>query len=167
MKMNKQPKSIYIILSLLLIAPKNHASEINISETVTHSTCNGNSIDISNQKGIHFEGVGGFNQILTIQPNDFGAAIFSIRCGQPYQRFKLKITNEYKFMIPFPFPGNYGDKVKIYDYIFGGSVTRDGYGTLNKYGSLSDIRMGASAKILKNNLYNFYTTKPEIKVEFL
>lgn len=133
----------------------------------SNSYCNRNNLDIDSIKGIHFDGVGGFNQVLTIQPDDSGAAIFSITCGRPYQRFRLKVSNKNKFMFPYPYPSHPSDKVMLFNYRFGGSVTRDGYGILNRYGSLSDIRLGASVKIKSKNQKNFYATRPEIRVEFL
>lgn len=119
--------------------------------------------EVREVKGIYFQGLAGFNQVITIKPSSYDSAIFEIRGGEPYSWVKLSVKKDKLY----PLDTRKTDKVFLQDYKFGGSATYDGYAMLDRHGNLDDVRLGASVKIKVKNNSQIYHGTPTLKVEYL
>lgn len=121
------------------------------------------SFELNATQGIYFEGLAGFNQVITVKPSSYNAAIFNIRGGYPYAWVKFSINNDRLY----PLDPRKNDKVSLRDYKFGGNSTYDGYAMLDRHGNLDNVRLGASVKIKSKNKSNVYYGTPKLKVDYL
>lgn len=121
------------------------------------------NVEIIEKKSIYFEGISGYNQLLNVSPESSYAAIFHIKNGIPNSRIKLEVKERRLF----PYGGRRGDNVKMTNVTFGGSVSSKGYATLDRWGDLYNIRVGAKVKVSKKNKKNLYIGTPKLKLRYL
>ncbi|MBF0351820.1 MAG: DUF4402 domain-containing protein [SAR324 cluster bacterium] len=94
------------------------------------------------------------NNDIIVDPEDSGAAVFDVK-GFPYQEVRVFILHDETYMYPVDITQNSsnssGDRViKVMRFTYGGSLRdhgRGGEGYLNAQGMLTNMRIGATAKL--------------------
>lgn len=94
--------------------------------------------------------ISGYRQNVVLSPWDSNAAVFKV-WGIPYARVRVKVRNNTGYMYSY-----YGDYIKTTNFTYGGSVDSDGYGYLDRYGFLTNIRVGGTAKVRPRNKDQYY-----------
>jgi|GEM_PF-6839948 len=92
------------------------------------------------------------SQRVTVAPDDSGAAIFSAT-GDPFQTVTVTVRESSGFMVQG------AEEIKVNKFKYGGSLTKrrkSGIGVFDAAGVLTNMRIGATAKIPRNIPSGFY-----------
>jgi len=91
------------------------------------------------------------------------AAVFKIKNGKPYSMVRVYADKATLYTVPY----SNSDNVKIKDYLYGGSLSYSGIGTLDKNGEIDNVRVGGTIMIHRKNKGQTYRSIPTIKVEYV
>lgn len=90
-------------------------------------------------------GIAGISQILVTQPSDFRAAVFEAS-GEAWGVVTITVVESNIFMTNIDTSSN-ADKIRVDQFQTGGNLDALGRGVFDQYGTLDDIRVGATAEV--------------------
>ena len=103
------------------------------------------------------------SQTLIILPSDNNAAVFSISNGTPNAVVEVVIQEKSASL-------QFGNKViRVVDFTYGGSLTsakKGSVGTLDINGSLTNLRVGATASVKNRQAAGVYTSTLTLEVTY-
>lgn len=113
-----------------------------------------NEIEIIERSDLRFPTIisNSDNTNVTVAPEDAGAAVFDAR-GEPYQVVRVTVKHSHTYMDIVQQSGSAdsgGKRVELIHFSYGGSLTErggGGTGIFDASGNLTNIRIGATAKI--------------------
>ena len=107
-------------------------------------------------------------QVVTVHPADSNAAIFSLR-GERFAQLSLRVVERKVYLSRHPNnDGGQGgprkNRIVVQRWRYGGNTTSNGTVTLDQFGKLTNIRVGASATITQRALPGQYSGKATLRV---
>ncbi|MBF0237766.1 MAG: DUF4402 domain-containing protein [SAR324 cluster bacterium] len=113
------------------------------------------------------------NNDIIVDPEDSGAAVFEVK-GTPYQEIRVFILNDETYMYPVDITQNSsnssGDSViKVMRFTYGGSLRdsgKGGEGYLNAQGTMTNMRIGATATLQNSPLPGSYQGQLILRVVY-
>ncbi|MDF1797419.1 MAG: hypothetical protein P1U63_12865 [Coxiellaceae bacterium] len=113
-------------------------------------------------KGLNFGAyvAGGALQAV-VTPSDEGAALFEMH-GEANARFQLQVVGN-----QIQLRNQYSNApIKISNFRFGGNVSVDGKGRLDRFGRLNNVRLGAIAQLTRQAKPGQYNGKSIVRITY-
>lgn len=110
-------------------------------------------------------------QVVTVRPADSNAAIFSLE-GERFAQLSLRVVERKVYLNRHPNnDGGQGgprkNRIVVQRWRYGGDANPSGTATLDQFGKLTNIRVGASATITQRALPGQYSGKATLRVSHL
>ena len=113
------------------------------------------AISVSEDKPLAFGNViAGFTQDIVINAGDAGAAVFSAT-GDPNISVTAEVV-EKKITMQTPSGAGHAARITVSGWSYGGSLSSKGGGYFDGSGQLSNIRVGATARVRSSDVEGFY-----------
>lgn len=127
------------------------------------TTCHTEPLTIITVKDLEFQAaIAGIAQTITTPANSVYAATFSVT-GDANQPITVSVQERRIRMANQDFPS---DRIRVRDWTFGGAISSNGTGVLDNNGQLSNIRLGASARVRRNLRPGHYSGSGTIRVVY-
>ena len=125
----------------------------------------GAAIAITEQQALNFGPIIAYiTQDIVIAPSDSGAAVFDIS-GDAYTQISIEVTNNRLNMVTGSGNGS-SKKILVSQWSYGGTVDSNGLGTLDQFGSLTNIRVGATAAVKVSNIPGPYSASGTVRITY-
>ncbi|PCJ20801.1 MAG: hypothetical protein COB04_03770 [Gammaproteobacteria bacterium] len=121
------------------------------------------SVVITEQQALNFGPIIAYiTQDIVIPPTDSGAAVFDIT-GDAYAQISVDVTNNRVTMTTGTGNGN-TKKIVVNQWSYGGNVDSSGLGSLDQFGALTNIRIGATAAVKSSNIPGSYSGSGTVRI---
>ncbi|PCI44094.1 MAG: hypothetical protein COB51_10670 [Moraxellaceae bacterium] len=123
------------------------------------------AIAITEQQALNFGPIIAYiTQDIVIAAADSDAAVFDIS-GDAYAQISIEVTNNRINMVTGSGNGS-SRKILVNQWSYGGAVDTNGLGTLDQFGSLANIRVGATAAVKASNIPGPYSASGTVRITY-
>lgn len=136
-----------------------------LTQLLGGNLCIAAPVVITEQQALNFGPIIAYiTQNITIAPSDSGAAVFNVS-GDAYAPISVEVTNNRINMITGTGNGQ-TKKILVNQWSYGGNVDGGGVGTLDQFGTLTNIRIGATAAVKSSNLPGPYNGSATVRITY-